>query len=73
MGLGGKSDLFIFFDRKKYDNIIKAIPQSIIQMSFSVSQSNVTPGLLQLWVNGGSLTRINLPMLQFGTISLLFT
>lgn len=52
---------FYLFDIKQYDNIIKAIPQSIIQMSFNVSQSIVTPCLPMLLVNGVSLTRINLP------------
>jgi len=52
---------FDLFDRKQYDNIIKAIPQSIIQMSFNISQSNVTPCLPRLLVNGVSLTHIHLP------------
>ncbi len=54
------SSKFNLFDRKQYDNIIKAIPQSIIQMSCNLSQNNVTPCLPQLLVNGVSITDINL-------------
>ncbi len=47
---------FNLFDRKQYNNIIKSIPQSLIQMSCNFSQNNLTPCLPQLLVNGVSLT-----------------
>ncbi len=54
------SSKFNLFDRKQYDNIIKAIPQSVIQMSCNLSQNNVTLCLPQHLVNGVSITNINL-------------
>lgn len=52
-------ETFNLFDRKQYNNIIKSIPQSIIQISCNFSQNNLTPCLPQLLVNGVSLTKLN--------------
>lgn len=49
------------YDKKLYDNMIKAIPLSIFQMSQTLSQSDVTPVLPKLLVNGVSLTNLILP------------
>lgn len=48
-------------DRRQYNNIIKAIPQSIIIMSSNLLQSNINPNLPSLLVNGHNLNSLKLP------------
>lgn len=54
------SSKFNLFDRKQYDNINKAIPQSIFQMSGNLSQNNITPCHPQLLVDEDSVIDIHL-------------
>lgn len=47
-------------DRKQYSNIVKAIPQCIIQMSCNLFQSNAIPYFPKFLVNVLALTNIHL-------------
>ena len=43
-------------DRRQYNNLIKAIPQSVVMMSYNLKQNNVNPTLPSLLINGHNLT-----------------
>lgn len=48
-------------DREQYNKVIKAIPQSVIVMSYSLFQNNVNLNLPSLLVNGHNITNLKLP------------
>ena len=48
-------------DRRQYNNLVKAIPQSIVVMSYNLCKCNVNPTLSLLLVNGHKITDPKLP------------
>ena len=48
-------------DRRQYNHLVKAIPQSIVVMSYNLYKSNVNPTLASLLINGYNITDLKLP------------
>ncbi len=48
-------------DRKQYNNVVKAIPRTVIVMSNNLLQSGIIPNLPSLLVNGHNINELKLP------------